>query len=322
MLRIATNLGKDLHMTRVLCIGECMIELRHLDAQTLRLGYAGDTFNAAVYLRRTLDALGADADVAYLSGVGDDDYSAAMRAAWREHGIHDAAITVPGRAPGLYTVRTDTTGERSFTYWRSDSAARHLFGTTDWIDRLDGDVVYLSGITLQLMTATSRAALLRHLQRARSAHRLVVLDTNYRAAGWQSPSQAGRAMNEIIEYCDIVLATLDDEIAMHGRQDAQQAGRRITDLGPAEAVIKTGADGARLHDGRCLRHFPAVPVRRVRDTTAAGDSFAGAYLAARLAGKTPAEAAEMANGVAAKVVATPGAIAPDNDADRTAPVDP
>jgi 2-dehydro-3-deoxygluconokinase len=49
---------------------------------------------------------------------------------------------------------------------------------------------------------------------------------------------------------------------------------------------------------------------KVVDTSGAGDSFNGAYLAARLHGQDPMEAAKAGLAMAAKVVAQPGAIIP------------
>jgi sugar/nucleoside kinase (ribokinase family) len=46
------------------------------------------------------------------------------------------------------------------------------------------------------------------------------------------------------------------------------------------------------------------------DTTAAGDSFAGAYIASRLAGATAGQAAAAGNRLAARVVQHRGAILP------------
>ena len=95
----------------------------------------------------------------YLTGLGDDEDSAAMRIAWAAEGVVDRSVRLDGRLPGLYTVRVDHRGERRFSYWRSDSAARHLFATTAWVEHLDADVIHLSGITLQLTSPAARDTL-------------------------------------------------------------------------------------------------------------------------------------------------------------------
>src|SRR5439155_16638457 len=143
-------------MKRALCVGECMVELSHIDARTLRLDFAGDTYNTAVYLRRVAAELDLELEVGYLTGVSDDDYSAAMRQAWRVEGISDRSLVLPGRAPGLYAIRTAANGERRFTYWRHRSAASEVLAGSDWCRGLDGDLVHLSGITLQLTSPRSR----------------------------------------------------------------------------------------------------------------------------------------------------------------------
>jgi 2-dehydro-3-deoxygluconokinase len=297
-------------MTRALCVGECMIEVRHLDASTARIGYAGDTYNTAVYLRRTAELLGVDVEVGYLTGLGSDEDSAAMRAAWAAEGIEDRSVLREGLVPGLYTVRVDERGERRFSYWRSASAARHLFATTEWVEQLDADVIHLSGITLQLASPAARGALRHRLAALRSAGAVVSLDTNYRPAGWSSPDEAARAMDEVSTAASIVLATFDDEVAMHGCSSVPDAATRLAALGVSEVVVKSGADGADVLVGGHLEHIRASAVHRVVDTTAAGDAFAGGYLAARMGGQPPPEAGRVAAEVAAAVVAHAGAIIP------------
>jgi 2-dehydro-3-deoxygluconokinase len=288
---------------RVLCVGECMLELRRVDAATMRVGHAGDTYNTAVYLRRVAAELGVDVSVGYLSGVGDDPHSAEMRAAWRDEGIEDRALLVAGRSPGLYIVQTDAAGERSFAYWRGESAARALLSGTDWVAAVDAALVYLSGITLQLMSDTSRAALLARLDELRARGARVALDTNYRAAGWSSAAAAAAAIDAAAARADTVFTTLEDEAALHGPLAvADVVARRRA----AEVVVKAGADGVWLG----ATHLPAVIPERVADTTAAGDALAGAYLAARLGGREPLPALELAMGVAARVIAHPGALTP------------
>jgi 2-dehydro-3-deoxygluconokinase len=297
-------------MTRALCVGECMVEVRHVDASTARIGHAGDTYNTAAYLRRTADQLGVDLEVGYLTGLGSDEDSADMRAAWAAERVMDRSVLLEGLLPGLYTVRVDDHGERRFSYWRSASAARHLFATTEWVEQFDAEVVHLSGITLQLTSPAAREALRHRLAELRSAGAVVSFDTNYRPSGWSDPRDAARVMDEVSNVSSIVFATFEDEVAMHGCPSVPAAAARLAGLGVPEVVVKSGADGAHILTGGRAEHVPASPVDRVVDTTAAGDAFAGGYLAARVGGLPATDAGRIAAEVAATVVSHPGAIIP------------
>jgi 2-dehydro-3-deoxygluconokinase len=114
-------------------------------------------------------------------------------------------------------------------------------------------------------------------------------------------------MDAVLAVCDIALVTLDDEIALGACTDAASCAARLAALGVSELVVKDGADGAWVLDAGRLQRVPAAAVVPV-DTTAAGDSFNGAYLAARLRGLSRTEAAILGNTVAGRVVQHPGAI--------------
>jgi 2-dehydro-3-deoxygluconokinase len=102
-------------MLRVAAIGECMLELRHRDERLLELAFAGDSFNTALYLARCNPRERLTVD--YVTALGTDPYSAAMLQSWREEGIGTGAVALlPGKLPGLYFIRTDAVGERSFFY--------------------------------------------------------------------------------------------------------------------------------------------------------------------------------------------------------------
>ena len=117
-------------------------------------------------------------------------------------------------------------------------------------------------------------------------------------------------MDDVSSVASIVFASLEDEIAMHRCPSDSDAATRFTELGAREVVVKSGADGALLvADGR-TEHVHAARVEQVVDTTAAGDAFAGGYLAARVARQSPAEAGRVAARVAAAVVSHAGAIIP------------
>jgi len=110
-----------------LSIGESMLEFSRRDDDAWRLGFAGDTLNTAWYFR--MSAPGSAWDVAYFTRLGADPYSRRMAAFLAENGIATRWIDYDAdRQPGLYLIDTEN-GERSFTYWRGQSAARRQRAT-------------------------------------------------------------------------------------------------------------------------------------------------------------------------------------------------
>jgi 2-dehydro-3-deoxygluconokinase len=298
---------------RVASIGECMIELRHRSATTLDLAYGGDTLNTAVYLARLTGEQ--DVRVDYISALGDDAYSDGMLAMWRGERIGtDLVARLPRRLPGLHTIRTDAQGERSFTYWRSASAARDML-RGERAEQVaaalaDHDLLYLSGITLSILDPAQRAALLALADAVRAQGGRVAFDGNYRPVGWPDPEAARAAFEQMLARVDIALPTLDDEQALFGVADARECAERLRRRGVAEVAVKLGPRGCSLSSDCFTGEIPAEPVEVVVDSTAAGDSFNAGYLAARLLGAEPARAARLGNRLAARVIGYPGAIIP------------
>jgi 2-dehydro-3-deoxygluconokinase len=234
---------------------------------------------------------------------------------WQDEGIATELVArLPGRLPGLYTIHTDDRGERSFTYWRSASAARDVLRdkrAEEVAAALAGyDLLYLSGITLSILDPAQRAALLAIADRIRAHGGRVAFDSNYRPVGWPSPEAARAAFEEMLARVDIALPTLDDEQALYGMKDASECAERLRRRGVAEIAIKLGKAGCFLSSAKFADEIPAEPVDKVVDSTAAGDSFNAGYLATRLFGGDPRAAARLGNRLAARVIAHPGAIIP------------
>lgn len=293
----------------VASVGECMLELSGGQDGNWRMGYAGDTFNTLWTMRALMpEAVPAD----YVTAFGDDPFSARQKAFFSEHGIGTAASpAVAGRRPGLYAI-TLSGAERSFTYWRSDSAARLLADDPESLEESlrARELVYFSGITLAILEEPARKNLFAALHRARKEGSRIAFDPNYRPRLWPSPEAAQRAFDEALAGSDIALPTFPDEAELYGDADQHATIRRMKDGGVAEIVVKNGADPTLLlADGREAR-VPALSVARPVDTTGAGDSFNGAYLAARLAGDSPEAAVRRAHSVAATVIQVYGALAP------------
>jgi 2-dehydro-3-deoxygluconokinase len=297
----------------IVSIGECMMELRHRDEATLTLGFGGDTLNTALYMSRIGRSRGLR--VSYLTALGDDPYSDRMIAAWQAEGIDTGlAARLPGRLPGLYIIRTDAKGERSFSYFRSAAAARDMLkdGRAAALrERLAGaDCLYLSAITLSILDEGQRRALMDILDAARAQGAAVAFDSNYRPAGWASADEARHWMAEAWRRATIGLPTLEDEQRLQGDAGADACAARLRGHGLREIAVKTGAAGCVVFAGEIRQELPALAVPRIVDTTAAGDSFSAAYVAARMVGLDPAAAARKGNDLAAIVIQHPGAIVP------------
>ena len=291
-------------------IGECMIEMSGRGDDLWRMGFAGDTFNAAYYARAVLPG---GHRAAYVTALGDDPFSGRIRNFIAGAGVEtDRIRTIPGRRPGLYAI-TLAEAERTFSYWRGESAARHLADDADWLAQaLDGaELLYFSGITLGILAAAARERLLAGLAARRRAGARIAFDTNFRTALWPDRDAARAAMQAAYRVADVVLPTFDDEVALFGDADpAATLARIAADAPGSEIVVKNGAGPCLLAADGARHEIPATRPPKLVDTTGAGDSFSGAYLSARLLGRDPARAAETAHRVAAQVIGVHGALAP------------
>src|SRR5471032_2124673 len=109
-------MGRKLRMsdqkTRVIAIGEVVIEMARGADGRFGVACGGDTFNTAVYLAR------AGVPVRYATALGDDSYSAGIMAMAAAEGIAtDLVLRAPGRMPGLYLIEGNQAGERQFHFW-------------------------------------------------------------------------------------------------------------------------------------------------------------------------------------------------------------
>lgn len=297
---------------RVALIGECMIELQQHANGSLQQSFGGDTLNTAVYLARML---GGDGQVDYVTALGDDSFSDAMCNVWADEGIGLSKVQrLPGRLPGLYCIQTDANGERRFLYWRNEAAVRDCFTTPAAEPILAAlpsyDVLYFSGITLAVLGEQGRTRLLSALVEARRRGARVAFDNNYRPRLWVSVDQAREAYWACLPHVDVALLTEDDERALFGYEDSEQLLAAYRQMGISEVVVKRGADSCLVESQGERFDIPAHPVQRVIDTTAAGDSFSAAYLAQRLKGASPQEAAEAGHRLASLVIQHPGALIP------------
>ncbi|RUV95028.1 MULTISPECIES: sugar kinase [unclassified Mesorhizobium] len=291
----------------VASIGECMLELSGQAGPNWRMGFAGDTFNTLW----ALHALSPGRPATYVSAFGDDPFSRDQIAFLAQNGIGiGSSPVIAGARPGLYAI-TLTGAERAFTYWRSDAAARQLASDAAALAKsLENQaLVYFSGITLAILDDAARKTLLSAVATAHAAGSLVAFDPNYRPRLWPSRETAQAAILEALAVADIALPTFPDEQMLFGDEAPETTARRLGGV-VGEVVVKNGEQPALIAVDGASETIEAVHVASPVDTTGAGDSFNGGYLAARLAGHAPVDAVRRAHRVAAAVVQVRGALAP------------
>ncbi len=294
---------------RLLCIGEAMAELRP-EGDGFAVGYAGDTFNTAVYCKRLLSSGG---DVGYMTHVGQDPLSDRFLALAKTEGVDTSRVRrYAVRNIGIYAVTTDETGERAFHYWRGDSAARQLFNDPDVEEVLEGaEILYLSAITLAILSPTARERLFAGLVAQRAKGTKLAFDSNFRPRLWPDLVTAQHWVRRLWSVTDIALPSLDDEQALFGDSNAASVVTRLQNWGCRIGAVKCGMHGPIPINAAIAgrQSFPAAP--QVVDTTAAGDSFNGGYLAALLLRGDERVAMHWGHMTAQAVVGQPGAIVSD-----------
>lgn len=280
-----------------------MVELAPAGQGLLRQGIAGDTFNTSWYLKRLRPGWAVD----YLSAVGTDAISGEMLGFMAAAGIGTGHVQRRAdRTVGLYLISLKD-GERSFSYWRGQSAAKTLADDGDVLEAgLKGaDLAVFSGITLAILPPEGRMQLLAAL---RGFGGVVAFDPNMRTRLWPGADEMRVAVMAAAGVADVVLPSLDEETSVFGDHGAEAVIARYRAAGAGTVVVKNGAGRVTGWDRvERLVHCDPAPVVPV-DTTAAGDSFNAGFLAARLSGAMLGAALAAGAELAGRVVQHPGAL--------------
>jgi 2-dehydro-3-deoxygluconokinase len=291
---------------RVVVVGEAILEFVRGSDGRFGLGCAGDAFNVAIYLAR------AGMDAAFATALGEDPYSEAVLALAAAEGVaSDLVLRMRGRLPGIAVV--DVSGARH--EWSSEAPARELFELPDWGRLAEGlskaKLVYFSGITLSLYSNTGLGRFLAIIETIRQQGVKIAFDGNFRPRGWRGNLPRTRTVfMEALKRVDMALPTYDDEAVLWGDPSPEATVERLQAFGIAEIVVKNGPNSALVAAGGQREFIPVPEVVTPVDATAAGDGFNAAYIAARLSGTGPLEAAAAAHRLAGQVIRHRGALMP------------
>lgn len=299
-------------MKNIYLFGECMIELMTLpqekSASIMKQSFAGDVFNTAVYLKRLFN----DINVNMVTAVGQDNFSDNMVNCFQDEKLAtDYVFRSAEKIPGLYAIQLDQFGERSFTYWRNDSAARTVMNYIDQhvVEQFsENDIFFFSGISLGVITPNDRNNFWSFVGELKAKGVQIAFDLNFRPQLWQSKDEAREQFSKAFEQADILLPGVDDFAAIFDLDSVENIITFFDRYDYQELVIKNGEKNVYCLSQDKQEIVDVTPVENVVDTTSAGDSFNGGYIGARMAGHSISQSVELANQVAGYVIQHKGAI--------------
>lgn len=298
-------------MSNIIVMGECMVEFGCAGEGNLyKKSFAGDVFNTGIYIKRTVKE---QANVKFLTAVGNDENSNEMLAMMKQESLDSSLVYRSTTAQmGLYLINVDNEGERNFTYWRDTSAAKQVVRfLTENVNNeqfAQTDLFFFSGISIAILSEGDRQKLWRFIVKLKASGTKIVFDPNYRPTLWSSVNETRAAYAAAFELADIALPGVDDHIVLYDAKNAEDVADFLERFAIDEIIIKNGSQGMLLSVCGERNYIDVEPVENVVDTTSAGDAFNGAYLSARLLGKSAEHSAKFAAKVSACVIQHKGAI--------------
>ncbi|MBT1450772.1 sugar kinase [Glaciecola sp. XM2] len=297
-------------MNRVHFLGECMIELRHGENGVMHQSFSGDVYNSAVYLKRCFD----NVECSIVTAVGQDALSDEMLNTFHKADLNtELVFKHPTKHAGLYIIKIDDKGERSFTYWRSDAAARTIvnFLNDDVLSKFkSGDMFFFSGISLAVIEPEARPLFWQKLEQLKQAGVILVFDPNYRARMWHSEADSKEAFNRAFGLAQIALPGIEDLEQLYGLHTGIDVIKFCQSFDIEEVIVKDGPNAVLSLANNQIEKHEITPCENVVDTTSAGDAFNGVYLGARINEYSIAKSIALAAQAANITVQHPGAIAP------------
>jgi len=291
----------------IVCLGEPMIEFNRQkpgkDGRVYWLeGHGGDTSNCAIAAARQ------GASAGYITAVGSDPFGDELMRLWSAEGVDASAVIRRDDAPtGIYFV-THTEKGHQFTFARAGSAASRLAPAEIPEHYIASAKTFEASAISQAISGSANAAVLHAMTLAKKSRVTIAYDTNLRLRLW--PVERARpAIEEACRRADIVFTSDEEAETLWGHTDPEAVADALLALGPSVVIVKRGREGVLAATPARRERIPGHEVEAV-DATGAGDTFAGAFLARRLADDDVFAAARYANAAAALKTTGYGAVAP------------
>ena len=287
---------------KVLCIGDVMLDV--VVVLQSPINYGEDTPSkitthgggAAGNVASWIAHAGTSASI--VARIGNDSAGAAITSEFEDLGVDYSSLRKTSDATGVVVVVVDKKGERTMF---PETGANSGLVVTDMPDLVGFDAAYISGYAL--LNPLSRPGVLAMIDAIKSAGLPIFYDTVTVGA----MKEVDRALIQSwLPLMDYVLPNEEEALYVANAPDIDSALTKLLELCPA-VIIKRGAGGAVAQERGGNRIDVDAIKTDVADTTGAGDSFAGGFIAAKISGSDLTASLKAGVTLAAKCVANIGA---------------
>ena len=291
--------------TTICAIGECMIEMTNVEKELYNYSVAGDTLNFTSYLDQSIF------NKFYLTAIGTSNINKGVISFLKKKKINtDLVKKISSKEVGLYLIKNTKRGEKQFYYWRDDSAANFFFNNINkslFKKKYNFDYIYLTGITLSLLDAKNVDKFITHLSILRKKNSKIIFDFNIRIKRW-SKKNLNLCLNTILPNIDILFCSGEDLVCWKKNDHVKTFENILKKFNIYHAIYRKNEE----YNYSFYKHKKYMiknkPIKKVVDTSGAGDGYNAAYLSNFLIYHDPELALDAASKIGAKIVMKKGAI--------------
>ena len=290
----------------VCSIGEAMIEISNIKNSLYNQSFAGDTLNFCNYLdKKKLNAF-------FLSAIGKSEINQSLLNFVKSKNISTKYIKQINQFEiGLYLIKNKDNGEKQFFYWRDESAAKQYFNNIDFLNLYkelkNFDYIYFSGITLSIIHISKLNNFIKLLKLLKSKKIKIVFDFNIRPSRWNKKN-LNIFLDSVLKFVDICFLSGEDMNYWKNKNNIKSYEQIVRKYKLKHSIFRKNAKFTYVFLNKTRYVFKNKLLKRVVDTSGAGDGFNAAYLSNFIVNNDPVLALKAGSSLGSKIVMKKGAI--------------
>lgn len=218
------------------------------------------------------------AEAAFCGGKGDDHFANQLSNALAQYNVNtDYLFTIAGSQTAMVIVSLDETGERSFGFYRHNTADVLL--TQAHLAHINWQEISTLHFCSNTLTESAIAnTTVKALELAKANNKLVSFDVNLRYSLWENTSDIASNVKACYIYCDIVKLSRDELnfLAQHSDTSGDYI-QMLLNTGVKLVFLTDGPEPATVYHSAFTLNESAPKINAV-DTTSAGDAFIAGVL--------------------------------------------